>query len=270
LAECEADRNFKSIHCYNAQVSSDLTAILAMKNRVTSQISTNPGEAPPDDLIANNISSAAMRPHINGESRNCKLTPQSTASHMQFAPILTLQYTSLIIATMLIVCLLSILLSGSLPQLPFSDTIATLDPTLKAFVYFFSSSALIYVAVLLRKPVRALEFNKSTGVFWIEKQRVFGWKVGESAQMPIAQVCALQLLSYPNPGMSVKTQFTAREHEVNVVFCNGERVNIINHRNGRAIRQDADSLAAFLEVPVWDKHRTEDETYLPASTVAAK
>lgn len=212
-----------------------------------------------------------MRLHVNGESRNLKVNPRSTATHLRFAPVLTLQYTSLIIATVLLVCLLSILLSGSLPQLPYSSVIATLDPTLKAFIYFFGCSALVYVGFLLYKPVRALEFNKDTGVFWIEKQLVFGWKTGESAQMPVAQVCALQILSYAHPdGINYKGHVSATEHEVNVVFCNGARVNVMNHSNGRAIRQDAGALAAFLDVPVHDCRQDEDKSYLPSSTVMAE
>ena len=242
---------------------------LQMENCATSHPAASPGTPSPDD--SSNICSSAMRPHINGQSRNCKINPQSTATHMQFAPILTLQYTSLLIATALLVCLLSILLSGSLPQLPYSHAIAALDPTMKTFIYFFGSCALFYVATLLRKPVRALEFNKNTGVFWIEKQLVFGWKVGESAQMPIAQVHSLQILSYTNPdGISFNDHIVAKEHEINVVFISGERVNIVKHRNGSAIRRDAEALAAFLEVPVWDKEHAEDEAYLRASLVTAK
>ena len=188
---------------------------------------------------------------------------------MQFAPILTLQYTSLLIATALLVCLLSILLSGSLPQLPYSHAIAALDPTMKTFIYFFGSCALFYVVTLLRKPVRALEFNKNTGVFWIEKQLVFGLKVGESAQMPIAQVCALQTLSYCNPhSINYKNQATGGEHEINVVFRSGERVNIVKHCSRSSIRRDAFTLAAFLEVPVWSKECIEnkDNLQVPAAT----
>ena len=116
---------------------------------------------------------------------------------------------------------------------------------------------------MLSKPVRTLEFDKNKGVFWIEKQLIFGWKVGESAQMPIAQICSLQILSYANPeGINYKNQISAREHEINVVFCNDERVNIVSHRNGKAIRQDANVLAAFLEVPVCDTESSRSELNL--------
>jgi len=225
-----------------------------------------------DDEIADSIPWTPVRPHVNGESRNCKISDSSTPARMLFEPILTLQYTSLIIGTILLACLLSIFVSDSVAQLRYSSAIASLDPTIKTFIYFFGATALFYVAFLLRKPVRALEFNKDAGVFWIEKRRIFGWKVGESAQMPIIQVHALQVVSYssqsqnnsqnygqnngnaedPQSGLHTD-QTSAKEYEVNVVFHDGKRVNIINHRNGKAIRHDAEKLAEFLDVPVWNK-----------------
>jgi len=137
------------------------------------------------------------------------------------------------------------------------------------FFYLFGGIALFYIACLLRKPVRALEFDKNTGVFWIEKRRVFGWKVGESAQMPIAHIHALQIVSYTNREAYLQTsaqelpssthdsnhQKPVKEYEVNVVFRNGERVNIINHKNKKAIHSDANILGAFLGVPIWDQNQ---------------
>ncbi len=244
---------------------------MANEKTITDQPASMKEKNQLNNSIVERTSTSAMRPHVNGESRNCKINPRSTATHLQIAPILTLQYISLLIAIALLVCLLSILLSGNLPQLPFSNAIATLDETTKAFIYFFGCGALCYVAVLLRKPVRALEFNKNTGVFWIEKQLIFGHKVGESAQMPIAQVCALQTLSYTNPrSINYKNNAAGREHEINVVFRSGERVNIVKHRNGGAIRQDASQLATFLEVPVWNTECIDNGDYLPLATAAAK
>ena len=258
-------QNNNSNQCTDTQLKfrQILPLSLHMENRATSQAATSRGTTHFDDSIA----TTAMRAHVNGESRNCKIDPKSTSTCIRFAPILTLQYISLLIATMLLVCLASILLSGSLPQLPYSHVIATLDPTLKAFIYFFGCGALIYVASLLSKPVRALEFDKNKGVFWIEKQLIFGWKVGESAQMPVAQICSLQILSYAHPeGINYKSQVSTKEHEINVVFCNDERVNIVSHCNGKAIRQDANALAAFLQVPVCDIACSKDESSLPVTT----
>ena len=92
--------------------------------------------------------------------------------------------------------------------------------------------------------------------------------------MPLAQIYALQVIAYTsrehhthcedlalpqnstlvepiNPISSGKRCLT--EYEVNVVFQSSRRVNIINHRNARALRRDVQQLADFLNVPVWDR-----------------
>jgi len=177
---------------------------------------------------------------------------------MSCAPIFNLQYLSLIIAGFITACLLSVSLSSSLPLIPFSTVLTTIEPSLKMFIYLFGGIALFYITCLLLKPVRALEFDKISGVFWIEKKRVFGWKVGESAQMPVAQIYALQIVSYTNHESTEQTgaRRAIREYEVNVVFRNGERVNIINHKNKKAISSDTEELSTFLDVPVWDRDQS--------------
>jgi len=211
--------------------------------------------APHADKLANSILRTPMRSHVQGESRNCRINKQSKEGQLSFDAMLDLQYLCVVIAAVITACLLSLALSSQLPLIPYSTKLAGIDPTLKMFIFLFGGIALVYIVHLVRKPVRALKFNKNTGVFWIEKQLVFGWKTGESAQMPIAQIAALQILSYSQKHrlqhlLSPKTA-PACEFEVNVVFGNSERVNIINHTNGKALYSDAKSLAAFLDVPVW-------------------
>ena len=211
------------------------------------------------DKLANSIPQTPMRSHVRGESRNCRISKQSKDSQLSFEAMLDLQYLCVVIAGVIAACLLSLALSSQLPLLPYSTKLAGIDPTLKMFIFLFGGIALAYIVYLVRKPVRALKFNKTTGVFWIEKQLVFGWKAGVSAQMPISQIAALQIISYSqkhrllhklNPNNAPR-QSPACEFEVNVVFGSGERVNIINHTNGKALYSDAKSLASFLDVPVW-------------------
>lgn len=236
-----------------------------------------------DDELANTVPWSAMRPHVTGESRNCKISQHSTANHLMFVPIFTLQYVLLVIAAVVLAGMVYMGLTGSLPHLPYINEISSIDPSLKAFIYLFGATALFYTACLLRKPVRALEFDKNKGVFWIEKQRIFGWKVGESAQMPISQIYALQIISYTNreaylhykdqiaaqghkrPSFVGNDQKAIKEYEVNVIFRNGERVNIINHRNGKAIKMDAATLGEFLDIPVWDREQDVDKAYQQAA-----
>ena len=41
-------------------------------------------------------------------------------------------------------------------------------------------------------------------------------------------------------------------YEINLVLKNGRRVNVADHGDLDSLRADADMLANFLEVPVWD------------------
>ncbi len=228
------------------------------------------------DKVANKVPWSAMRAEVTGEARNCKICKRSTASRLSLAPIFTLHYAAVIIAAAIVACLVSIHLSGNLPLIP--ESAADAAPELNMFVFLLGGLSLAYIAFLLRKPLRSIEFNKNNGVFWVEKQRIFGWKVGESAQMPISQVYAIQIISYSNrkarmdyseqTGQSagMDSQRTVKEYEANVVFQTGERVNIINHRNHKWIKRDSKYLADFLGVPVWD--RDEDERRAHAEAVA--
>lgn len=235
-----------------------------------------------NDELARQVSWSVMQPHITNESRNCGICRRADQTRLIFAPDLSLHYAAIIIAMFVIGWVVSISWPGSLPTFHTSESMAVADPGLKTFIYMFSGVVLFYIALLIRKPVRSLVFNKDPGIFWIEQKRVFGWKAAESAQMPLAQISALQIIRYGRHGVyqpnsapisdSQNTQpdsvdignnqsrirQTRKQHgysnyEVNVVFCNAERVNIINHRSGTAIRQDAEALAVFLGVPVWDR-----------------
>ena len=41
-------------------------------------------------------------------------------------------------------------------------------------------------------------------------------------------------------------------YELNLVCSSGDRINIVDHGSLRAIREDAEMLANYLSVPVWD------------------
>lgn len=218
------------------------------------------------DELASQIPWTALKPNLRGESRNCRISHRSNSNRLLFSPIFSFQYTTIILATMVIANLTLTTLTARLPQMQISGAAQTTDPVFTTFICLFSLAVFFCVAWLLRKPVRALEFNKQLGVFWIEKYRVFGWKVGESAQMPIAQIHALQIIGFSkssletsqskigqsNTGRFNNPNLSAQDYEVNVVFHNGGRVNIISHQNYRSLKKDTAALAAFLDVPVWD------------------
>jgi len=43
-----------------------------------------------------------------------------------------------------------------------------------------------------------------------------------------------------------------QQSEVNLVLADGNRMNLVDHSNQSAIREDAQALSAFLDLPVWD------------------
>ena len=62
------------------------------------------------------------------------------------------------------------------------------------------------------------------------------------------QVCAIQLIS--ELVNSHKSFFIS--YELNLVCANAERINIVDHGLLRTIRKDAEVLADYLSIPVWD------------------
>lgn len=107
----------------------------------------------------------------------------------------------------------------------------------------------------LRQPMRRVVFDRNQGVFWIEHTLLFNLKVGESAQMPLHQVVALQRVEHPARlhlgNALISTSQSGSTQELNVVFRNTERVNVVCHEDCHALRTDAAVLSNFLQVPVW-------------------
>ena len=47
-------------------------------------------------------------------------------------------------------------------------------------------------------------------------------------------------------------RFYGFSYELNLVLEAGKRINVIDHGNLDRLREDADTLAAFLDKPIWD------------------
>jgi hypothetical protein len=86
------------------------------------------------------------------------------------------------------------------------------------------------------------------------------WRDAETNQpcsdpepIPLFDVYALQLLCEyrrePLPRGGMREYFS---FELNLVLKDGQRVNIVDHGNYRALSEDAQTLAAALDVPLWD------------------
>ena len=67
--------------------------------------------------------------------------------------------------------------------------------------------------------------------------------------MPFTAVHSIQLLDEEvrNPREQMFWSY-----ELNLVLCDGKRINLIDHRDQREIRWDAGDLSRMMDVPIWD------------------
>lgn len=73
-------------------------------------------------------------------------------------------------------------------------------------------------------------------------------------RFPLSDIHAIQLLTESVLAKASRGSgsFRYKSHEINLVLKSGRRVNVADHGDLEAIRADADRLANFLGVPVWD------------------
>jgi hypothetical protein len=91
--------------------------------------------------------------------------------------------------------------------------------------------------------------DKHLGASWT------GWRAPGSAEAArdrknaaaLADVRAVQVI----PERLRHTE-SLLSYEINLVLANGSRLNLVDHSIQSVIREDAQTLGAFLDVPVWD------------------
>ncbi len=93
-------------------------------------------------------------------------------------------------------------------------------------------------------------FDKWTFFFWKGRKKpdfAFGTNtLKHSARLD--KIHALQLISEYCRG----NKSSYYSYELNLVLEDGERINVVDHGNQDKLREDAGTLSAFLEKPVWD------------------
>ena len=93
-------------------------------------------------------------------------------------------------------------------------------------------------------------FDRQKGFFW--KGRTAPHEVLRKDRLKnfakLDQIHALQLLSEYCRG----NKSSYYSYEINLVLRDGQRLNVIDHGNPTKIREDAETVAAFLGKPVWD------------------
>lgn len=117
-------------------------------------------------------------------------------------------------------------------------------PLLIGCIFAIVGSALMYFGTT---PV---VFDSRRGFFW--KGRKSPNQVFDRKKLKLfaefENIHALQLISEYCRGD--KSSFYS--YELNLVLKNGERINVVDHGNKEILRQDAATLSAFLNKPVWD------------------
>lgn len=125
--------------------------------------------------------------------------------------------------------------------------------------YFFCSlGGLIFLGagvglwIAFTKPIT---FDRSAGFYWRGRQSpemLFGDVPDSKKFVPLDQIYALQIIS-EYCRSSGKNSSSYHSYELNLVLNDRTRVNVVDHGKYSALRTDAETLAAFLEVPLWDQ-----------------
>lgn len=103
---------------------------------------------------------------------------------------------------------------------------------------------------LFSLTLRSVIFDLPSGQFW---EQGLDWRVRPSRGLEgqIQGIHAIQLLPERIVEGQSRTSFSV-SYELNLVNHRGGRLNLIDHCFLNWIRQDAQNLATFLDVPLWD------------------
>ena len=93
-------------------------------------------------------------------------------------------------------------------------------------------------------------FDKTQGYFWVGKKKPN--EVYNTYENPnytkLSDIHALQLIQEYISG----SESSYYSYELNLVLTDLSRVNVTDHSNIEALREDARDLSVFLKVPLWD------------------
>lgn len=127
-----------------------------------------------------------------------------------------------------------------------NDISLTLGLGLLAFGAIFLGVGILF----WRQSQEPVTFDLSEGRFW-KGQDEDAYSLGS---LDLSELHAIQLISEwvrqrhrnSNSGLSFNS------YELNLIRVDGERFNVVDHGDLRAIRRDAAQLSSLLGVPVWD------------------
>lgn len=93
-------------------------------------------------------------------------------------------------------------------------------------------------------------FDQARAMFWRGRKQpaMQGTGGSERSSTPLSEIRALQLVSEYVRG----DKSSYYSYELNLVLADASRINVVDHGNLEHLRADAQTLARFLDKPIWD------------------
>ena len=93
-------------------------------------------------------------------------------------------------------------------------------------------------------------FDQARAAFWRGRKQPAMMSTGgqKGSSTPLSAIHALQLISEYVSG----DKSSYYSYELNLVLGDGDRINVVDHGNLERLRADAQTLARFLDKPIWD------------------
>ena len=96
-------------------------------------------------------------------------------------------------------------------------------------------------------------FDRRLNLYWRGRQTPTLGRPNKTPSWPLNSIYAVQLISeYCTSSSSSGGSSSYYSYELNLVFKNARRVNVVDHGKHTHIIEDAHSLTDFLAVPLWD------------------
>jgi len=139
------------------------------------------------------------------------------------------------------------LLTSKYPDFQFIDDYKSGIVTLA-----FIASAIMGIFLFVKFFKKQI-FDKQSGYYWVGKKgprQTYNYKTDERF-IELPTIHAIQLVKH----LVKSDESSFYSYELNLVLNNLKRVNVMNHGRLTKLREDANTIATFLNVPVWDAVR---------------
>jgi len=112
------------------------------------------------------------------------------------------------------------------------------------------------VGWFLLNSAKKMTFDKSQGVYFTGDNYQTSANLPRKVQGALNDIYAIQLGSerVHSSSSSSGGSSTYTSYELNIVFNDGDRINVIDHGKSKAVDQSAKDLGGLLNVPIWKAH----------------